>query len=687
MPKERKALFRMKKIKEFLETVSMPRFLIQAAASAIVISVTGMIYSVTGIRTPIVWICAAVLYFAGLLLYGKFLSPLLHGGDDIENATFVGGITLDLLVKMPTPALICNSNDDIIWANPEFISRLGKEKATGVSFKTFSGHSLDIIRNSSDEKGYLIQRSGDNHIYRVRCYTSTSKNRKYHLTVWEDATELLNTQKTLADEETQVALIVADNIDELAQYAKESTRAAANEIEEILKAWAAENNGILREYQGNRYIFIFRAAEMASFESNKFDILDRIHEVRVGQSSLSVTISIGVSKVSGSLSEKERIASEALDMALQRGGDQVVVKNPKGLEFYGGKTQSVQKRTKVRSRVVANELSSIISQSSRVLIMGHKSPDFDCIGACIGIARLCIFCGVPFSIISDKTHPNFVRCYDRISSLAEYSDDVFVSEAEAQELVGSDVLTVIVDVNSKSILEAPSIAEYSSKTVYIDHHRKTAEFDETPLISYIEPSASSACELVSEILEQAMPSGMLSDEEANLMYAGILLDTNQFTRNTGVRTFSAALYLRDEGASPSDAQTMFKADLSELISEARFESNVVIYRKQIAIACNNSKENKISEKISAAKAADKLLTVEGVTASFVLCRIGDEIHISARSTGKINVALILKKFGGGGHFDSAGAAPSGSIRKIFEDLRKYIDEYFDETQSGNKNDI
>ena len=230
-------------------------------------------------------------------------------------------------------------------------------------------------------------------------------------------------------------------------------------------------------------------------------------------------------------------------------------------------------------------------------------------------------------------------------------------------------------------LEAPAVAEMSGRTVYIDHHRKTAEFDEAPLISYIEPSASSACELVAEILEQSVPSGTLLREEADIMYAGILLDTKQFTRNSGVKTFSAALYLRGEGANPAEAQTLFKACLDDFISEAKFESNVVIYRKVLAISCSDDENNGPSDRIAAAKAADKLLTVEGVKASFALCRIGDKIHISARSSGEINVQLILEKLEGGGHFDSAATQLESSMSEALTRLKGAVDEYFRENIS------
>lgn len=666
-----------KRLKETLLTIGISRLLPCAITALVFIAATGITYLITDTSSNIIWILAVILYAVMFLIYYCLIKFVPGKATNIEDETFLGNMTLELIVKMPYPVIICNSSGNIIWYNGAFSTGHLKRLVTGMKFEAFSGVSLSEIRNSPQESGYNV--TLDDRTFAVRCYSVSSKSKKYTLTLWDDRTELKTALQTINDEETNVAYVMADNLEELAQYAKESTRAAANELEQVLKEWAESSGGILREYQSNRYIFLFRAAEMDSFTEKKFDVLDRIREIRIGESNLAVTVSMGISRVGGTLAEKERVASEALEMALQRGGDQAVVKSPKGLEFFGGKSQTVQKRTKVRSRVIANELASVLAKSSNVLIMGHRNADFDSIGACLGIARLASFCGVHFNIICNSKDPNFVKCFTRICVLDDYKDGtVFVDAAEAQELVQSETLVVIVDVNNKTQLEAPAVAEISRKTVYIDHHRRTGEFDESPLISYIEPSASSACELVSEILEQSLTSGYLLKEEADIMYSGILLDTKQFTRNTGVRTFGAALYLRGEGANPTDAQTLFKFCLEDFISEAKFESNVVIYRRTLAISCNDDADNDLSDKIAAAKAADKLLTVEGVTASFALCRIDDKIHISARSAGQINVQLILEKLDGGGHFDSAATQLNNTMSEALTRLKGAIDEYFNE---------
>lgn len=664
-------------IKELLSKLKLTRHLPFAISAVALIAVCGVMYTVTGSSSHIIWIIALFIYACiciGLIYFDVF-TPSFK--DEFKSDTLLGSMTMDMMVKMPQPVVICNFKGNIVWYNSALTATLPTKAFTGQNVEDILGKSINEIKGVDSDDGTEVEFNG--RIYLIRVFSVSSKNKKYFLTLWEDLTEMKRLEKKYADDDIQVAYILADNIEELSQYAKDGVRSAANEIDVIIKNWAEEAGGILTEYQSNRYLFFFTSAVLRDFHEKKFDVLDKIREVRVGESSFSVTVSMGVSSISGTLTEKERIAKEALDMALQRGGDQAVVKTEKGLEFFGGKTQTVQKRTKVRSRVIANELASLISDSSKVIIMGHRAPDFDCIGAALGIARLCAFCGVPFHIVSSRKDDNFLRCYTRIKEMNEYKDSsIFVNASEAQDLVGSDTLTVIVDVNNINQLEAPDIASISHRTVYIDHHRKTAEFEEAPLISYIEPSASSTCELVAEILEQALPTGTLAKDEADIMYSGILLDTKQFTRNAGVRTFGAALYLRGEGASPADALTLFKSSLSDFVSEAKFESNVVIYRKCMAISCNDDDNNQPTDRIAAAKAADKLLTVENVKASFALCRIDDSIHISARSTGEINVQLILEKIGGGGHFDSAATKLGGSMNESLSMLKNAIDSYFSE---------
>ena len=597
----------------------------------------------------------------------------------------MGNMTLDLMIRLDLPVLILDGNDRVVWYNRAFTSRAGaKTVLYGKKFDNFSPVPLAEIISASvaddggdslDTDGALVEAFGG--YFAVKAYPTKSEETALTVTVWQDESELVACRRLIENEDTVVAYITIDNLEELLQYAQEKSRSAAAEVESILKDWADSVDGVFKEYERDRFIFLFASKYMRQFTDSKFDILDRVRRVRVGEGSLPVTVSIGISQLGDTLSDKERNAHAALDMALQRGGDQVVVRMQGDNLVYGGRSQSPQKRTKVRARVFAEQLAGMIASSGNVLIMGHLRPDFDAIGSCVGVARLCFYCGVRVNVVCDPDYSDFIKCRERLSSLDEYGGGFFVDSAEAQDLLRSDTLLIICDVNNLRQFLSPDLARNAARIVVIDHHRKPEEEqDYLPEISYIEPAASSACELVAEILEHTLPDSTLSREEADIMLAGIMLDTKRFMRNTGSRTFGAALWLRQEGANPALAQELFSTELSDLVSEASFETNVIIYRGRIAIANGDAGKAGAAARTSAAKAADRLLTVEGVSASFVVCAIDDAVHISARSAGQINVQLILEKLGGGGHFDAAATQLRDvTVKQALEQLRIAIDEY------------
>lgn len=612
----------------------------------------------------------------------RLLSVKFADANDDEISPLLGGMTLDLMVHMNMPILLCDVDGKIIWHNRVFGARANSRTSLyGKNFSSICPIPLgDIMSPDAAPDG--VDAAAFDRFYKITGYSITSHGKKYCVTVWNDQTELSHAYETIRNEEPVLAYIVIDNLDELLQYVQEKYREVSLEISSILNAWADSVGGVIKEYERDKFIFIFRDSDLSKFIAGRFDVIDKIHNVRVGESKLPVTISAGVARIGGSLAEKEKAAQSALDMALQRGGDQVVVKNETDLEFFGGRTKTMQKRTRVRSRVVANELIMLISNSSNVLVMGHRNADFDSFGACIGISRLADFCEVDAKIVVNVKNPNLTKCFEHLAPLENGTyNDRFVGAAEAQDMIGPDTLLVIVDVNNREQYEAPDIADNVSTVAIIDHHRKTEEFAVQPAISYIEPSASSACEIISELLELTLPEGRLVKEEADVMFAGISLDTKQFTRTAGARTFSAALYLRNEGALPGDAHKLFNTNLEDFISEAKFESNVIIYRSCMAISVNDSPTGSAYDRTAAAKAADRLLTVDGVKASFTLCEIDDVIHISARSNGSINVQLILEKLDGGGHFESAATQVRGSnLTDALTRLKTAIDEYLSEAK-------
>ncbi len=668
-----------KKIKELFRSPLFFRGVVNAVIALAFMAVYGFLCRYSPISPVWSGLIVGGMYLALTMMTAlmfRYLGSRVSLTADSEITPMLGNITLDLIVKLWLPVIICDEAGKIIWYNKAFAAlTTAKESLYGRTFEQFSDLPVSVVM--ADERTEGVDIAAFDGFYRVKGYKMSSGSKNYNLTVWSDRTELNRVYKKLSDAEALIAYIMIDNFDELMQFVSDKYRSASSDVEAVLKSWAQSVGGVLKEYARDRYIFIFDSRFMAQFIESRFDILDKIREIRVGESSLPVTVSIGIAQLSGTLSDKDRAAHAALDMALQRGGDQVVVKNETGMDFYGGRTKTVQKRTKVRARVVANELAAQVSKSSRVLIMCHRNPDFDAIGACIGMARLVMMCGVKVNIVINTRDPNFLRCLGRLRTLPEYKDStLFMSGPEAQDVVTSGVLLIILDVNNRAQFEAPELADIISNIVIIDHHRKTAEFATQPVITYIEPSASSACELVAEILEQSLPPGMLNKEEADIMYGGILLDTKQFTRNTGVRTFSAMLYLRGEGANPADAQTLFKTELGAFMREAKFESDVVIYRSVIAISADDSPANTPTDRISAAKAADKLLSIDSVLASFVLCRIGDTIHISARSMGSVNVQLILERLEGGGHYDAAATVVTGvPMSEVLVRLKAAIDDY------------
>ncbi len=599
----------------------------------------------------------------------------------------------DLLTQVSTAMTLTDGNGKLIWYNESASETftLGTS-AIGTSIYGITGMTEEKLLSAMSEGGTASVIYDRNYLitcFKVRTQVKSRDDvHDLYLTVFDDTTELVGTRDTMERTLPVVAYIVVDNLEELTQYVKVSYRQATGEIEAVLKGWAAGLDGIIREYDRDRYIMIFPREKLNDCIEDKFSILDRIRRIRLtdDDNNTPVTVSMGISVAQPgvdafNLVDIERDALAALDIALQRGGDQVVLKDENGLEYFGGRTKSVQKRTKVRARVIAGELCSLIAKSSRVLIMGHKNPDFDSIGACVGLARLTMFCGVECRIVVDKGHSNFEACTERLMALPDY-EHIFIDGSQALDLITPSTLLIMTDANNFNILEASEVAD-NAKTIYvIDHHRQTDEMPETVVSPpYIDPAASSACELVTEIIEQCVPAGTLQKEEANVMLAGIMVDTANFTRTTSTRTFGAALYLRGEGANSETARTFFNENFGDYIAEAKFGGDVVTYKKCIAITKSDGTGTP-ADRVAAAKAANKLLSIRGIDASFALVDLGGSVNISARSNGKINVQLVLEKLGGGGHFDVAGAQVSDTtLTQAAERLKAAIDEYFENNKA------
>jgi len=655
---------------------------------------TALVFAISGM------VCV-LLFAAGVLLLKEVTAPkvlllaaiclVLHGTVSVFSyylfekrskagtldealAPVMGRIMFDAVVKMTTPVFLCDSSERIIWYNnttEELHS--DRNKLYGESVSDLFGVTLAEIRSNRNDEGARL--TCDGRSFRAKFNHIKTDDDDYALVMTTETTELDALTEKMAGDELIVAYIIIDNLGEMLQYDSEIYRPASSQIDEVLRDWADEYGGILKEYERDKYIFITEARVLDELIVQKFDILDRVRAVRVGDTNLPLTISMGVSNIHGSYEEKERTAHAALDMALQRGGDQAAVKGDTGIDFYGGITKTVQKRTNVRSRVISNELMSAMKKASNVIIMGHKFADFDAFGACVGLAQIALYCGAPVNIVINMADRNLIDCRNLLESASEYRS-IFVDTADALDLLETGTLVVVADVNNLKIAELPELAYRTELLAIIDHHRKTAEFDRDPDVEYIEPSASATCEIVAEMLEQVLPNDELSAAEATLMLAGITLDTKHFAKDTGTRTFSAAMYLRDRGADPTVVQSLFRESYSDYMREARFRSNVEIYRDKIAITVVEDGEASAADRIIASKAADNLLMVDGIRASFAVVRIGDTLHLSARSSGAINVQLIVEELGGGGHFAAAGAQiKDKSTAEMLTALKAAIDKH------------
>lgn len=626
---------------------------------------TGIVLTVVYIAAVAVWLYLAARRSRKQTAEAGSLNPVL------------GNIMLDMVQKLPDPVFICDEiSERIIWHNKALSALSDSKKALhGATVGSLVGKTAAQLMNESDDERTVAVAG---RFFRTKGYRIHSAERTFLLLILDEVTELEELRSHIDNRNLVVGYVMIDNVDEMLQYEQERYRSVASKIDTILRDWAADAAGILKEYERDRYLFLMTRENFRRFTADKFGVLDTIRDIHFGDASQPVTISVGFADVTGSYTEKEKAAQAALDTALQRGGDQIVVKGDGELEFYGGRTKTVQKRTRVRSRVVATELVAMISRASGVLIMGHRFADFDAFGSAVGLARICMFCGVDVHVIVNKNDPNLRGCLEMLEDEPAYRG-VFIDSETGLDLVRTDTLLIITDVNNPKTYECPELAENCDRIVIIDHHRKSSEFPREPVLSYIEPSAAAASELVSEMLEQILPDEDLLPAEANLLLAGILLDTKQFSKNTGTRTFSAALYLRDRGADPAAAQELFRTELDDFLREAKFHSDVEIYREAVAIAVAPDGGD-AADRVAAAKAADRLLSVTGVEASFAIIRIGDKIHVSARSAGKINVQLILESCGGGGHFDSAGAQlETSDTASAVRTLKRAIDEFIDGT--------
>lgn len=594
-------------------------------------------------------------------------ADIAHSADIHELLMENGSVVLK---NSLSPIIALDSNGKILWYNDAMRAIIPYEE-------NIIGENVDELVGEEIKENLFCGETVKigNGLYSAEGFTVSEENDGLFVVMLTDVTKLRDVEQRYSDERVAVAYIAIDNVEDALQYVHEEYRDAVAVVDSKIKSWADSVNAVLKSYDNDKYIMLFESKHLDSFIADRFAILDTIRDTRIDDS-MSVTVSIGVSRIKGTLADREAAAKEAIDMALQRGGDQAVYRTENSTEYYGGRTKSVYKRSNVRSRTFVTQLASLIARSDNVIVMGHRYGDFDSFGASVGIARLCMLCGAKTNIAVDMRDKNLEPCIRLLQGTETY-EQMFVDNAEGLDLVGPDTLVILVDHNTLERSQFANIAYKVDKIAVVDHHRTTDALHPSIKLSYIEPSASSACELIGEMLENAISSRNLSKEVADMLLAGVLLDTKQFTRNTGTRTFGVAQYLRGAGASPQDVYNLFKARPSDLSKEARFHTGITIYHGNIAISsCDGDTDD--SYRIIASKAADKMLSLRDIDAAFTLVKIGEQVHISGRSNGAINVQLILENLGGGGHFDVAGAQViSDSVESVLVSLKDSIDNYLE----------
>ncbi len=611
-----------------------------------------------------------VLYFlVNLLFFIRSSKTVL--GDMVDFATQYGQVQKALLKNLDIPHAILDENGKIIWVNSAFEKVLGEEKEifkpVTASFPAVTKDKLPGNGVDFNENEFEIKHNGGDYIVKLKKIPLKEMLESNNMvSVGSDYDGFLvamylfdNTALKLAlrevdDQSLTVALVYIDNYEEALESVEEVRRSLLTAlIERKINKYMASLDGITKKIEKDKYMVILRKSCVAQLKENKFDILEDVKTVNIGNE-MAVTLSIGVGLDGLSYAQNYEFARAAIDMALGRGGDQAVVKTPDSLLYYGGKSQQVEKNTRVKARVKAHALMEIITSKDQVFIMGHRLGDVDSFGASVGVYRIAKALEKKAHIVLDDVTPSMQPLVDMFANRSEYEQDMIIGSAKALEEIGNNAVLVIVDVNKPSITECPDLFGKCKSIVVLDHHRQSAEPIENATLSYVEPYASSTCEMVSEILQYTTDNLKIMPEEADCMYSGIMIDTDNFTQKTGVRTFEAAAFLRRNGADVTRVRKLFREDVNDYKARADAVSQAEIYRNNYAISVCEA-DDCASPTVVGAQAANELLNIKGVQASFVFTFYNGQVFISARSIDEVNVQVIMEKLGGGGHMSVAGA--------------------------------
>lgn len=646
-----------------------------------------ILFILISVFRPILIIPSIILYIS-ILCYTYFANNKRKSeiSEQLQDLTLtVDSAAKSSLINSPFPLVILETNGNIVWKSSKFVTEFADID--------MDNYIDDLIIDIKDEIEKSDNKKRKSVIRQIQIGKKTytvqgefAKSKKYErkkspeymmILYFIDETEKVKLKQENEDKKICVGIIMIDNYEEVTQRvdAEQKTQLMAK-VESTIYDWVNETNGILVKADRDTYVYVFEQKNLEKIKEEKFAILDSIKNL-VRKDKIQLTLSIAISNEGDTERDVYKSASAAMDVILGRGGDQAVIRQNGKYLFFGGKVEELEKRTKVKARIVAHALEELIKENDKIMIMGHTNPDIDAIGSALGIYRIAKTLEKEAKIVANVETPSIKDLYE---SIKDQYQEVFISSETALAQVDSGTLIIVVDTHKKTYVESPELLTKTNKIVIIDHHRRSADFIDNSILTFQEVYASSAAELVTEIIQYTQNEVELSEVEAEALYAGIMMDTKNFTFKTGVRTFEAAAYLRRCGVDIIKVKKWFQSDLESYNTISEIVRKAEIVRDSIGISIYDVQEKETS--LICAKAADELLTIGNITASFVLGLMEDgKVCISGRSIGDVNVQMILEKLGGGGHITLAGAQLENvTIDEAKQELISKINEYFEEKE-------
>lgn len=620
------------------------------------------------------------------LLY--FYNRSLILADLIQFSTQYKGIQNTLLKELTVPYAIILEDGHILWKNDrfseivdgreKFVQKVIPELNKGIFPKDDETRSeLEITYKERDYQVELRRISLEGFSESERML-QIPKEKEYFIALYmRDVTELNSYIRENEDQRLIAGLIYIDNYDEVMESVEEVRQSLLVAlIDRKINKYINDVDGIVKKLENDKYFFVVKKESYRKFEADKFSLLEEVKQVNIGNAR-SATLSIGLGLNTATYALSYNYARMAIDLALARGGDQAVIKDCKGITYFGGKKEQTAKNTRVKARVKAEALREFIVAKDQVIVMGHKISDPDSFGACMGIYRAAVALEKKAHIVINDVSTSIKPLYDEIAQSSVYGKDIFLTSGEALDYISDSAMVVVVDTNKPQMTECPELLKRSKTIAVLDHHRQSSTVIDNAVLSYIEPYSSSTCEMVAEVLQYIVDDIKVPSIEADCLYAGIMIDTRNFMNRTGVRTFEAAAYLRRCGADITRVRKMFRDDMESYRAKAEAMRMAEVYREQYAIA--ECPSDIASPTVLAAQTANELLDINGIKASFVLTVYDGRIFLSARSIDEVNVQIIAEKLGGGGHINSAGAQfEHTNVKEAIEALKVTIDQMIEE---------